>query len=78
LLFKRNLYRYSSVNNEFACASIFQSQWSYDMNLMLGYKATDPYRIVNNAVDEAIFNKQGRVPFDRARKVRIVVGLGCI
>ena len=52
MLFKRNLYRYSSVNNEFACASIFQSQWSYDMNLMLGYKATDPYRIVNNAVDE--------------------------
>ena len=25
------------INNEFACASIFQSKWSYDMNKMLGY-----------------------------------------
>jgi hypothetical protein len=28
------------VNGEFACASIFQSQWSYDMNLMLGQELT--------------------------------------
>lgn len=64
--------RVYEVNSEFACASIFQSQWSYDMNVMLGYKPTGPTRIVNNAVDETIFNSQGRVPFDRQRKIRIV------
>ena len=28
--------RVYEINNEFACASIFQSKWSYDMNVMLG------------------------------------------
>ena len=60
------------VNKEFACASIFQSQWSYDMNKRLGYEPRGPIRIVNNAVDEAIFNNVGKVGFDRGRKVRII------
>ena len=39
---------------------------------MLGYKVAGPYKIVNNAVDETIFNSAGKVPFDRKRKIRIV------
>ena len=64
--------RVYEVNGEFACASIFQSQWSYDMNVMLGYRPRGPTKIVNNAVDETIFNTDGRIPFDRNRKIRIV------
>ena len=64
--------RVYEVNNEFACASIFQSRWSYDMNIALGYKPVGPYEIVNNAVDESIFNREGKKPFDRSTKVRLV------
>ena len=51
------------INEELACASIFQSQWSYNMNIMLGYKPRGILRIVNNAVDEDIFHPRGRIPW---------------
>jgi glycosyltransferase involved in cell wall biosynthesis len=60
------------INNEFACASIFQSKWSYDMNKMLGYDPKGYLQIVNNAVDDTIFHSRGRQPFSRLRKTKIM------
>jgi glycosyltransferase involved in cell wall biosynthesis len=60
------------INNEFACASIFQSKWSYDMNKMLGYDPKGYLQIVNNAVDDTIFHNRGRQPFSRLRKTKIM------
>jgi hypothetical protein len=34
--------RVYEINTEFACATIFQSKWSYAMNLMLGYSQVSP------------------------------------
>jgi glycosyltransferase involved in cell wall biosynthesis len=60
------------INNEFACASIFQSKWSFDMNKMLGYSPKGYLQIVNNAVDDTIFHNRGRAPFSRLRKTKIM------
>eukprot|EP00238_Polyblepharides_amylifera_P005751 CAMPEP_0196588954 /NCGR_PEP_ID=MMETSP1081-20130531/62201_1 /TAXON_ID=36882 /ORGANISM="Pyramimonas amylifera, Strain CCMP720" /LENGTH=279 /DNA_ID=CAMNT_0041911611 /DNA_START=388 /DNA_END=1227 /DNA_ORIENTATION=- len=67
--------RVFEINKEFACASIFQSQWSYDMNVMLGYKPKDPVSIINNAVDHSIFHNLSRLQWKArpgARKVKLL------
>jgi len=68
--------RVYQINNEFACATIFQSKWSYDMNVMLGYKPKEPVTIINNAVDHNIFHNESRVDWVPAangeRKIRII------
>ena len=60
------------LNAELACATIFQSKWSYDMNLLLGYKIKEPYYIIPNGVDDSIFNANNRVQWDISRKIRLI------
>ena len=60
------------INNEYACASIFQSSWSLEMNRLLGYKPKEPIFIVPNAVDSTIFHSNGRLEWSPARKTRII------
>lgn len=60
------------LNSQLACATIFQSKWSYDMNILLGYKVKEPYYIIPNGVDESIFNANNRVSWSANRKTRLI------
>jgi len=42
--------------NELANATIFQSQWSYEQNLKLGFYCKAPTTVIHNAPDPEIFN----------------------
>ena len=53
------------INARFACATVFQSQWSMAMNKLLGYTPQKPVRIIPNAADPAIFHSRGRTPWER-------------
>mmetsp|Transcript_20687 Transcript_20687/g.39316 ORF Transcript_20687/g.39316 Transcript_20687/m.39316 type:complete len:379 (-) Transcript_20687:392-1528(-) len=66
--------RVYEINEEFACASIFQSRWSLEMNRLLGYKPKEPVVIINNAVDHEIFHNRSRIKWDPSgnRKIKII------
>jgi len=65
--------RVFDINKEFACATIFQSRWSYEMNLALGYSPVTPMRIIPNAVDPKIFHAAGRATWDEhGRRTRLL------
>lgn len=59
------------INQKFADKTIFQSQYSLEKHLQLGLKFKNP-QIVINAVDPEIFHSQGREPFSRQRKIRLI------
>ena len=62
------------INNKLACATIFQSKWSYDMNILLGYKPKEPSYIIPNSVDADIFNSKNRTvwePYPK-RKTKLI------
>ena len=44
--------------NKLANATVFQSQWSYEQNLKLGFYCQSPATVIHNAPDPSIFNKQ--------------------
>jgi glycosyltransferase involved in cell wall biosynthesis len=58
-------------NGNFASASIIQSHWTYARLIEMGYQAVHPV-VIHNAVDPEIFHAQGRIPFDRTRKIRLI------
>lgn len=59
------------LNNRIADVTVFQSFWSYQKTIELGYKPVNPI-IIHNAVDPKIFHRNGRIPFSRLRKVRLI------
>lgn len=59
------------INNEIADITVFQSFWSLEKTVELGYEPINP-AIIPNAVDSSIFNKDGRVRLSRDRKIRII------
>jgi len=59
------------LNQEIASATVLQSNWTYQRIVEMGYQPVKPV-VVHNAVDPDIFHKQGRVPFDRNRKIRLI------
>ena len=59
------------INNEIADITVFQSFWSLEKTVELGYEPINP-AIIPNAVDSPIFNKDGRVRLSRDRKIRII------
>lgn len=60
-----------SLNGSVASATVMQSAWSLKETLSLGYKPINPL-IIYNAPDPDIFNRAGRIGFDRNRKIRLV------
>lgn len=52
------------INKKFACATVYQSKWSMDMNKMLGYTPVEPVRIIPNAADPSIFHSNGRTHWE--------------
>jgi len=59
------------INQDLADATIFQSQYSLDKHLELGLAFKAPCVIMNTA-DARIFQSEGRIAFDRQRKIRLV------
>lgn len=63
--------RIFDVNRQFATASVIQSRFTLQKILETGYEPVAPV-IIHNASDRKIFNRTGRTPFDRNRKLRII------
>ncbi|KGF72879.1 hypothetical protein DO97_03990 [Neosynechococcus sphagnicola sy1] len=59
------------VNQELAAATIFQSHYSLQQHQELGYAMRSPV-VIPNAANPQIFHAQGRQPFDRDRKIRLI------
>lgn len=59
------------LNRKFASATVLQSAWTYQHIVDMGYKPVKPV-IIHNAVDNDIFYPQGRISFDRNRKIRLI------
>lgn len=59
------------VNQELADATIFQSHYSLQKHLELGLAFKTPC-VIMNTTDPRIFHAQGRIAFDRRRKIRLV------
>lgn len=60
-----------ALNAEFASSTVFQSKWSLEHNLALGYTPVNPV-VIPNAADPEIFHARGRIPFARNRKIRLI------
>ena len=59
--------RIYQANKEFADATIFQSHYSLQKHLDLGFAFQSPH-VIQNTVDPTIFHPHGRCVFDRRRK----------
>ncbi len=63
--------RVAAVNARFADATIAISHATVRMYREIGIELVDP-RVVYNGCDPSIFNANGRAPFSRERKVRLI------
>jgi glycosyltransferase involved in cell wall biosynthesis len=59
------------VNREIADVTIMQSSWSMRKTYDLGYRPVRPV-LMWNSCDSQIFNREGRGPFERSRKIRLI------
>jgi glycosyltransferase involved in cell wall biosynthesis len=59
------------LNEQFASATVIQSAWTFQRIIDMGYNPVNPV-IIHNAVDSEIFHSRSRIPFDPARKVRLI------
>jgi glycosyltransferase involved in cell wall biosynthesis len=59
------------INQELAGATIFQSNYSLEKHVDLGWQFTAPV-VIPNAADPAIFHSRGRSPFSKDRKIRLI------
>ncbi len=59
------------LNSQFASATVLQSTWTYQRIAEMQYQPVKPV-IIRNAVDPDIFHANGRVPFERGRKIRLI------
>jgi glycosyltransferase involved in cell wall biosynthesis len=63
--------RIADLNRELADATVFQSRYSLERHLELGYELADPV-VIPNAVDPALFHSlTSRAPLD-GRRVRVI------
>lgn len=56
--------------NKISDGVIFQSNWSFDEAKKLGFVGNS--KVIHNAVNGALFNKQDRIPFENNRKVKLI------
>lgn len=63
--------RVARLNRELADASIAISEATIEMYRSIGIELVEP-RVVYNGCDSAVFNPNGRVPFDGNRKLRLI------
>jgi len=60
------------LNQFLADATIFQSNWSRQENYKLGMKPNKFEKVIINAPDSRIFNRKGKSPFSKNRKIRLI------
>jgi glycosyltransferase involved in cell wall biosynthesis len=63
--------RVADLNRRFADATLAISHATVEMYRSLGIELVDPH-VVHNPVDSTVFNPDGREPFDRSRKTRLI------
>lgn len=63
--------RIQRYNQEFADATIFQSHYSLKKHEEMGFSFTSPH-VIMNAADPRIFHSNGRLAFERGRKIRLI------
>lgn len=63
--------RVAQINAEMADATIFQSRYSLQQHMALGFELRDPH-VILNVPDPTIFHPQGRLSFDPKRKIRLI------
>lgn len=61
------------VSNKIANAIIFQSRWSFNKSIKLGFDKSKTHYIINNVPDEEIFNKNSKVKLDKNKKIKLIV-----
>ncbi|WP_287584494.1 glycosyltransferase [Candidatus Borrarchaeum sp.] len=59
------------LNEMVADFTVFQSYWSYQKTIEMGYTPKRPI-VIPNAVDPTIFHSKGRIPFSSDRKIRLI------
>ncbi len=59
------------INNTVADFTVFQSYWSYQKTVEMGYTPRRPI-IIPNAVDARIFHSNGKIPYSSRRKIRLI------
>ena len=59
------------LNKRFAFTTVFQSAYSFKESYRLGYRAVSPV-VIHNSINHTIFHRNGRVPFNNNRKVRLI------
>jgi hypothetical protein len=60
------------LNNIFASATIFQSQWSKQANYKNGLEKKADETVIINAPDQKIFNIKDKINFDSNRKIKLI------
>jgi glycosyltransferase involved in cell wall biosynthesis len=60
------------LNRTISDATIFQSNWSREQNMILGFPKTQFETVIPNAPDPAIFNRDGKVRFSVDRKIKLI------
>ena len=60
------------LNYFFSDGTIFQSNWSKEMNYKLGMKRNDNEVVIFNAPNPKIFNKEGKKGFEPNKKVSLI------
>ncbi len=63
--------RIFEINRDFATATVVQSLFTWRNILNTGYRPINPV-VIRNAPDPAIFNRDGKMPFDPARRIRLI------
>ena len=59
------------LNRELADVTVMQSGWSMCKTYDLGFRPFRPV-LMWNSCDPLIFNREGRMPFERTRKIRLI------
>jgi glycosyltransferase involved in cell wall biosynthesis len=59
------------INRELADVTVMQSGWSMGKSYDLGYRPVRPV-LMWNSCDPLIFNREGCVPFERNRRIRLI------
>ena len=61
----------AKINGELADVTVFQSRYSLEQTVKLGFNFNNPV-IIANAADPKIFHSKGRISFSRRRKIKLI------
>lgn len=61
------------ANRSIADATVFQSDWSRESNYKTGFQKQQFEATILNACSSTTFNKEGKVPFSKDRKTRVIM-----